>query len=420
MAGARRRLHLDWRTFAYLVAAILVTLAAWAVFQGTSTMLTRVLVGLVIALALNPLTDAIQARLDCRRGLAVAIVAIVVFGLAALLMFVLGPKAAEQAEQFNDQLPETLEQLERLPLVGGRLAEADVPAKLEDWVNRLPERINADDVASTAGAVVSGVASVAIVAVFAIAVLVDGERLIGRFRRLLPHERQDQADQVGRVLYRTLGRYFGGSVTVAVLMGLWVLTVGLLLDVPLIPLAAVWAMLTDLIPQVGGFLGGSLFVMLALTQGVTTAIIAGAAFVLYMNVENHLIQPAIVGKSVDLTAPTTMVAAFVGGAVAGVPGALVATPLAGAAKAIYLAARGEESVIDEERPPFKERMKGIGKRFASLFRRRATAVTRAALSVVEPVGQRRRRIRVGTLPRSVRWHCRRPGPDSSVGRATHS
>ena len=185
------------------------------------------------------------------------------------------------------------------------------------------------------------------------------------------------------MLYRTLGRYFGGSVTVAVLMGLWVLTVGLLLDVPLIPLAAVWAMLTDLIPQVGGFLGGSFFVMLALTQGVTTAIIAGAAFVLYMNVENHLIQPAIVGKSVDLTAPTTMVAAFVGGAVGGVPGALVATPLAGAAKAIYLAARGEESVIDEERPPFKERMTGIGKRFASLFRppRRRRGVTSANRSV---------------------------------------
>ena len=59
-----------------------------------------------------------------------------------------------------------------------------------------------------------------------------------------------------------------------------------------------------------------------------------------MNLENHLIQPAIVGRSVDLTPPTTMVAAFVGGAVAGVPGALVATPLVGAAKAIYLEARG--------------------------------------------------------------------------------
>ena len=123
-------------------------------------------------------------------------------------------------------------------------------------------------------------------------------------------------------------------------MGLCVLTLGLALGIPLAPLAALWAMLTDLIPQVGGFLGGSFFVLLAVTQGATTALIAAGGFVLYMNLENHLIQPAIVGRSVDLTPPTTMVAAFVGGAIAGVPGALVATPFVGAAKAIYLEARG--------------------------------------------------------------------------------
>ena len=57
---------------------------------------------------------------------------------------------------------------------------------------------------------------------------------------------------------------------------------------------------------------------------------------IYMTTENNLIQPAVVGKSVDLTPPTTMIAAFAGAAVAGVPGALVATPLVGAMKQIYL------------------------------------------------------------------------------------
>ena len=183
--------------------------------------------------------------------------------------------------------------------------------------------------------------------VLVVAVLIDGEDLIRRLRRLLPPPRQQQADEVGRVVYRTLGRYFGGSITVAVLMGLFVLTLGIVLAIPLVPLAAIWAMLTDLIPQVGGFLGGSLFVLLALTESVPTALIAGVGFVLYMNIENHLIQPAIVGKSVDLTPPTTMVAAFVGGAIAGVPGALVATPLTGAAKALYLEARGKANTDEE-------------------------------------------------------------------------
>jgi predicted PurR-regulated permease PerM len=108
-------------------------------------------------------------------------------------------------------------------------------------------------------------------------------------------------------------------------------------------------MLTSLIPQVGGFLGGSFFVLMALTQGVTTALIAAGAFVVYMNLENHVIQPAIVGRSVDLAPPTTMVAAFVGAAIAGVPGALVATPLVGAVKAIYLEARGMERPAPERR-----------------------------------------------------------------------
>ena len=180
---------------------------------------------------------------------------------------------------------------------------------------------------------------VAIVAVFAIAVLVDGENLVARFRRLLKPERREQADEVGRVVYATLGRYIGGSLTVALLMGIFVLTVGLILGVPLAPLAAVWAMITDLIPQVGGALGGVVFVALALTESVPTALIAGGLFVAYMTFENHVIQPAIVGRSVDLTPPTTMVAAFVGGAVAGVPGALLATPLVGAAKQLILEAR---------------------------------------------------------------------------------
>lgn len=340
IAGARRRLQLDWRTFVYLVVAVLAALALIAVARGTSTMLTRIGVGLLIALALDPLTDSIQRRFHTRRGIAVAAVAVMVFGVAALIGLVLGPRAVDQAREFSDELPETLAELERLPLVGDRLAEADVPARIQEWIERLPEQLTDARVAETAGSVISGLASVAIVAVLAIAVLVDGEQLIARFRRMIPGSRREQADQVGRVMYRTLGRYFGGSVTVAMFMGLFVLTLGLILSIPLVPLAAIWAMLTDLIPQVGGFLGGSVFVLLAVTQGVPTAIIAGVGFVLYMNIENHVIQPAIVGKSVDLTPATTMVAAFIGAAVAGVPGALVATPLVGAGKALYLEARG--------------------------------------------------------------------------------
>jgi predicted PurR-regulated permease PerM len=310
-------------------------------------MLTRIGIGVVIALALDPLTRSLQRRFELRRGTAVAIVAAAVAALAGLLIGVLGPRAVAEARQFSDQLPETLDDLESLPLVGGAIRDNEVAEKAQEWLRRLPEQFTDERVSELAGQLISGVASVAIVVVVAMAVLVDGENLLGRVRRLLPPTQRPRADAVGDVMYRTLGRYFGGSVTVAILMGLYVLALGLLLGIPLIPVAAIWAMITDLIPQVGGFLGGSFLVLLATTQGATTALIAAAAFIVYMNIENHIIQPAIVGRSVDLMAPTTMVAAFVGGAVAGVPGALVATPLVGAAKAIYLEARGMATRSEE-------------------------------------------------------------------------
>ena len=349
--GARLRIRLDWRTFVYLVAAIVAAVALIAVFRGTETMLARIGVGLLIALALDPLTNAIRRGLGVRRGIAVAIVATAVLGLAALLVAVLGPRAVDEAGRFSADLPETIDQLEDLPLVGGYLRDNEIAEKAQEWVRDLPEQFTDERVAEVAGTLVNGVVSVAIVVVVALAVLIDGENMLGRMRRLLTPARRAQADYVGGVMYRTLGRYFGGSVTVAILMGVYVLTLGLVLGIPLAPVAAIWAMLTDLIPQVGGFLGGAFFVLLALTEGVPTALVAAAAFVLYMNFENHVIQPAIVGRSVNLTAPTTMVAAFVGGAVAGVPGALVATPLIGAAKAIYLEARGMAKPEPERRAP---------------------------------------------------------------------
>ena len=190
--------------------------------------------------------------------------------------------------------------LEQLPLIGGWLRDNEVGERVQESVRELPDQFTDERVAELASTLVSGVASVAIVTVLAIAVLIDGEDLLARFRRLLPAPAgaggRDRRDHLP-----TLGRYFGGSITVAVLMGLYVLTLGLVLGIPLAPLAALWAMLTDLIPQVGGFLGGSFLVLLAVTEGVTPALIAGVAFVAYMNLENHIIQPAIVGRSVDLT-----------------------------------------------------------------------------------------------------------------------
>jgi putative heme transporter len=182
-----------------------------------------------------------------------------------------------------------------------------------------------------------------------LALLFDGEVLVRRARSLIPEHLRPRADRAGQLVYETLGRYFAGSLLLATMNGLYILTVGLVLGVPLILLAAIWVAITNLIPQIGGFLGGVVFVTLALTEGAVTGTIALALFMGYMSTENYLIQPAVVGRAVNLSPPTTMVAALVGAAAAGVPGALIATPLVGSVKALYLAVRGG-TVVDAEEP----------------------------------------------------------------------
>ena len=228
-SGRRRpaALRLDWRTFAYVVLAVLGALALIAVFRNTR----RCSRGSASACCRPGPRPAWSTRSSGAGTSAGASrwrsSPLAVFGLAALLVAVLGPRAVAEARKFSDQLPETIDQLEELPLVGGYLRDnqaadgsrsgsAGCPSSspTSAWP-RSPARSSAASPASPSSPSWRSPCSI------------DGEDLLGRFRRLLPPSRRAQADEVGGVMYRTLGRYFGGSITVAVLMGLYVLALGL-------------------------------------------------------------------------------------------------------------------------------------------------------------------------------------------------
>lgn len=335
--GARPRLVVAIEPVSALAIGLgLVTvLTLFALFRSGSESITRIGVGLLLALALNPLVVMLQTRFGWRRSSGVLAVGAVVVGIFAVLAFVMGPPAIRQAERFGAELPTTVEQLYDFPLIGAPLRQADAAEEVRLFGRELPDRLDTEDVADTIRSVVGGLLAGLTVLLVGFAVLLDGELLVARLRQLVPRSQRDRADDVARVFYRVIGAYFAGSLLVACLAGTFVLAVGLLLGVPLAPMAALWTIMVSLIPQVGGFLSGSVFTVLGFTQGVGVGIACLALYLVYMNLENHVISPAIVGEAVDLSPPTTMLAALVGGAAAGVPGALVATPLCGTVKSLY-------------------------------------------------------------------------------------
>jgi predicted PurR-regulated permease PerM len=331
------------------IAVALIGVAIWFVRSIPRT-LSAVAIATLIALALNPVVEGLKRRTGWHRRTAAGVVLVMFALLASIAIALITAPTIREARDFNKQIPKTVKDLGKLPVIGPRLREARASEKVQEWLNDVPKKlsVNSKPIEHAAGAIADGVAAALFTVLLAITLLLDGENIVNGVRRLVPERRRADAAHLGRIVYNVVGRYIAGTVFVAVLAGVVMLTGGLSLGVPLAPLIAVWVAITNPIPQVGGFLGGAVFVLLGLTQGALVGVACLAIFLVYQQLENHVLQPLIIGRAVRLSPPATMVAALVGVSAGGLVGGLFAIPLLGAGKAIYLSSRGRPpGVIDE-------------------------------------------------------------------------
>ena len=349
-AAGTDRVDLDPHSAVPLAIAFsILAISVWLVRSIPRTLAATAIAGL-IAMALNPLVEALRRRTGWQRRYAAAAVLTTAGVILVTAITLVTVPTINQARDINKEIPKTVKQLGDLPIVGPRLREANASKKVEDWLHGLPKRlsVNTSPIADAASAIADGVAAALFTLLLAITLVLDGEYLVNTVRRIVPHSRRADADRFGRLVYDVVGRYIAGTLLVATLAGVVTLTTSLWLGVPLAPLLAVWVAICNPIPQIGGFLGAVPFVALGLTRSAVTGVICLVVFLIYQQTENHVLQPLIIGRAVRLTPPATMVAALVGVAAGGVIGGLLAIPLLGASKAIYLALRTPQA---EEIPP---------------------------------------------------------------------
>jgi predicted PurR-regulated permease PerM len=129
---------------------------------------------------------------------------------------------------------------------------------------------------------------------------------------------------------RSIGGYVLGNLAISVIAGA---TVGIslwILGVPYAAALAVFMGVCDLVPLVGATVGALAAIGVAFAaQGVTAGIVMIVVNVVYQQFENHILQPIVYRKTVQLSAFLVLVAVLVGGELMGVLGALVAIPIAG-------------------------------------------------------------------------------------------
>jgi predicted PurR-regulated permease PerM len=167
--------------------------------------------------------------------------------------------------------------------------------------------------------------------------LLEGPAWVERIHGLFPEEQQPRVRRVLADVYRTVGGYVSGNLFISVIAGV---SSGIVMWLAGVPYAAALGLLVaflDLIPLAGATIAAIIVVLVAIAaSGATAAIIVGVFFVCYQQIENHLIQPLVYGRTVQLSPLAVLVSVLIGAQIAGVLGALAAIPVAGTIQVILL------------------------------------------------------------------------------------
>lgn len=315
-------------TAAFGVAVTFVSL--WAVYAAHQVLLLLV-VALFIAAGLDPVVAWLQRR-GLPRGLAVAVV--VLAGLVVLggVLDLVVPVVVKQVTQLVNHLPRYAAELKnRSSFIGRMNSRYHIEAGLKKYLTSGSGSV-ATGVLGVGKVVLGAVTSTVVVVVVTIYLLADLPRVKRTLFQFAPRSRRARVVVLGEEMFAKVGGYVLGNLAISVITGVgtWVWCV--VLGVPYPLLLAVIVAIFDLVPVVGSTIGGIIVALVALTVSVPVAGATAGFYLLYRLLEDYLLSPRIMRRTVAVPGLVTVVATLVGGTMLGIIGALIAIPVAAAVK----------------------------------------------------------------------------------------
>jgi len=311
------------RTIVRVIALVLAAAAAVQILDAVSRVLTWIAVSVFLAVALEPVVRVTERWMS--RTWAV----LTVFGgllvLVALFLAVLIIPIATQVDDLRDAAPGYLQRLERNQTIRDLNQRYKLVQKAQDAAQQAPARVF-----GAAGRFVNGVVATLTVLFLTLFLMFELPAISRGLLSLLTDDDAARVRLVAADVNRSIGGYVLGNLAISVIAGA---TVGIslwILGVPYAAALAVFMGVCDLVPLVGATVGALAAIGVAFAaQGVTAGIVMIVVNVVYQQFENHILQPIVYRKTVQLSAFLVLVAVLVGGELMGVLGALVAIPIAG-------------------------------------------------------------------------------------------
>ena len=295
-----------------------------------------VLIALFIAALVEPIVSLLSRVIP--RGVATLLVMVGVIGAIALMITFATQQVVNGADDLAKQVVSGLDEIEKW-LKDGPLNVSD--KQIDDAISGLQNIVSSgnEEIVSTVtevGTVIGHVVAGFFIVLFSTYFfLADGKGIWAWVVRLFPRAARERANSSGHVAWASLTQFVRATVLVAGTDALGIALVAWILGLPFVAAIGLLVFLGAFVPMVGATVSGVIAVLVALVdQGPVVALVMAGGVIAVQQLEAHVLQPFLMGRFVSVHPLGVILAIAIGVLVGGIPGALVAVPLAATVNAV--------------------------------------------------------------------------------------
>jgi predicted PurR-regulated permease PerM len=321
--------------FGFMVTAgALIAFTLLQALASASAVFILIIISLFLAAGLNPAVLFFQNR-GLKRGASVGAVMGLVLLFVAAFIAIAAPPLIDQGNQLVNNAPQLVKDLNNNAFINDLNNRYGVIDSLQTRVDSVIKdgqfAITAfGGVIGVGKAVVSGLVSTFTILVLTLYFLAALPQVVQISLRFVPATRRDRVSKLTNAIIARVGSFVGGQGLIAILAALFILIMGLIIGMPYTAPLAMVVLVCGFIPLVGHFIGMSIITLVSLTKSPTTALVALGSYIIYVQIENYVITPKIMRKSLAIPGLVTIIAALLGTSLLGLIGGLLAVPIAAA------------------------------------------------------------------------------------------
>jgi predicted PurR-regulated permease PerM len=321
--------------FGFMVTiGALLALTTLRALASASAVFVLIIVSIFLAAGLNPAVLFFQNR-GLKRGAAVGAVMACVLIFVAAFIAIAVPPLLDQGNQLIDNAPQLIKDLNNNAFINDLNIKYGVIDSLQTKVDTIIKdgqfAITAfGGVIGVGKAVVSGLVSTITILTLTLYFLASLPQVVEIGLKFVPASRRNRVSKLVNAIISRVGSFVGGQAIIAALAAIFILIMGLIIGMPYAGPLAVIVLVCGFIPLIGHFIGMTIVTLVSLTASLSIAAIALASYIIYVQIENYVITPRIMKRSLSIPGLVTIIAALLGTSLLGLIGGLLAVPIAAA------------------------------------------------------------------------------------------